>query len=85
MPRNLPIVQLQNEAIGLRIRCYDAVDPDACVYVRRIVVRNLREEACGIKLFLHHDFALYGNRIGDTVMFDRASGASCSTRRDAMC
>ncbi|HYC60219.1 MAG TPA: glycoside hydrolase family 15 protein [Thermoanaerobaculia bacterium] len=68
-------VLLQNDAIGLRIRCYDAVDPDACVYVRKIVVRNLREESREIKLFLHHDFALYGNRIGDTVMFDPESRA----------
>jgi glucoamylase len=67
-------VQLQNETIGLRIRCYDTVDPDAPVYLRKIVVRNQREEARDIKLFLHHDFALYGNRIGDTVMFDPASG-----------
>jgi len=63
-------VQLQNDSIGLRIRCYDAVDPDASVYLRKIVVRNLREEARDVKLLLHHDFALYGNRIGDTVLFD---------------
>jgi glucoamylase len=63
-------VQLQNDEIGLRLRCYDAVDPDACVYVRKIVVRNLRAEARDVKLFLHHDFALYGSGIGDTVMYD---------------
>ncbi|HEX2059935.1 MAG TPA: glycoside hydrolase family 15 protein, partial [Thermoanaerobaculia bacterium] len=67
-------VLLQNDAIGLRIRCYDAVDPETCVYIRKIVVRNLRNEARDIKLFLHHDFALYGSAIGDTVMFDPASG-----------
>lgn len=63
-------IQLQNEAIGVRLRCYDAVDPDANVYVRKIVVRNLREEARQVKLFLHHDFSLYGNAIGDTAMFE---------------
>jgi glucoamylase len=67
-------VQLQNDTIGLRVRCYDTVDPDAPVYLRKIVVRNLRDEARDLKLFLHHDFALYGNRIGDTVMFDPVSG-----------
>ena len=66
-------VQLQNDALGLRLRCYDTVDPDACVYLRKIVVRNLREEARDIKLFLHHDFALYGSGIGDTAMFDPES------------
>jgi glucoamylase len=63
-------VQLQNDAIGLRIRCYDAVDPDRCVYLRKIVVRNLRGEARDIKLFFHHDFALYGSGIGDTALFE---------------
>jgi GH15 family glucan-1,4-alpha-glucosidase len=66
-------VILQNDAIGLRLRCYDAVDPDSCVFVRKIVVRNLRAEARDIKLFLHHDFALYGTAVGDTVMFDPTS------------
>lgn len=63
-------VLLRNDAIGLRLRCYDAVDPDANVSVRKIVVRNLREEARDIKLFLHHDFNLYGNAIGDTAYYD---------------
>jgi glucoamylase len=67
-------VLLQNDTIGLRLRCYDAVDPDVNVYVRKIVVRNSNEEARDLKLFLHHSFALYGNSIGDTVMFDPASG-----------
>lgn len=67
-------VQLQNDAIGLRIRCYDAVDPDARVYIRKFVVRNLRDDKRELKLFLHHEFALYGNPIGDTVMYDPASG-----------
>lgn len=63
-------VQCQNDELGLRLRCYDAVAPDANVYVRRIVVRNLREEPREIKLFLHQDFSLYGNAIGDTAYFD---------------
>ena len=67
-------VLLQNDAIGLRLRCHDAVDPDANVLLRKFVVRNLREEPRDIKLVLHHDFALYGNPIGDTVMFDPQSG-----------
>lgn len=63
-------VQLTNETLGLRLRCYDAVDADANVYLRKITVRNLREEPRQLKLFLHHDFALYGNGIGDTAMYE---------------
>ena len=68
-------VLCQNEELGLRLRCYDAVAPDANVYVRKIVVRNQRDEARDIKLFLHQDFNLYGNAIGDTAYFDPQSGA----------
>lgn len=67
-------VQLQNDAIGIRLRCHDAVDPDANVLVRKIDVRNLRDDARDVKLMLHHEFALYGNSIGDTVMFDPRCG-----------
>ncbi len=63
-------VACENEEAGLRLNCYDAVDADANVYVRKMVVRNLRSEKRDLKLFLHHDLNLYGNAIGDTAMFD---------------
>ncbi|HSP16780.1 MAG TPA: glycoside hydrolase family 15 protein [Thermoanaerobaculia bacterium] len=63
-------VACENDEMGLRLNCYDAVDADANVYVRKIVVRNLRAEKRDLKLFLHHDLSLYGNAIGDTAMFD---------------
>lgn len=66
-------VQLVNEAIGIRIRFYDAVDPDANILVRKISIKNLRNAKRDVKLFLHHDFSLYGNSIGDTVMYDPRS------------
>jgi len=66
-------VVCENEESGLRLNCYDAVDADANVYVRKIVVRNTRKEKRDIKLFLHHDLNLYGTAVGDTAMFDPES------------
>jgi glucoamylase len=63
-------VLCQNQELGLRLHCYDAVAPDANVYLRKIVVRNLHSEARDIKLFLHQDFSFYGDAIGDTAFFD---------------
>ncbi|HEX9163371.1 MAG TPA: glycoside hydrolase family 15 protein [Thermoanaerobaculia bacterium] len=63
-------VVCENEELGLRLNCYDAVDADANVYVRKIVVRNTRNEKRDVKLFLHQDLNLYGTAIGDTAMFD---------------
>src|SRR5438046_1702824 len=63
-------VVCQNDEMGLRLRCHDAVDADANLFVRKIVVRNLRPEPRQAKIFFHHDFDLYGNPTGDTAMFD---------------
>ena len=63
-------VTCDNDTLGLKLRCHDAVDSDSNVYIRKIVVRNTRSEARRIKLFLHHDLNIYGNAIGDTAMFD---------------
>ena len=68
-------VKCENAEMGLRLRCYDTVDVDHNVYVRKVVVRNLRDEKRSIKLFLHHDFNIYGNAIADTAYFDPETGA----------
>jgi oligosaccharide amylase len=68
-------VTCENAEMGLRLRCYDTVDVDRNVYVRKIVVRNLRDERRTVKLFLHHDFNIYGNAIADTAFFDPQTGA----------
>jgi GH15 family glucan-1,4-alpha-glucosidase len=68
-------VTCEHADLQLRLRCYDAVDTDANVYLRKIVVRNLAEAQRTIKLFFHHDFNLYGNAIADTAYFDPQSGA----------
>ena len=66
-------VLCQNEELGLRLRCYDVIDSDANVYVRKIVMRNLTERKRNVTLYLHHDFSIYGNAIGDTAMYDPAT------------
>ncbi len=66
-------VSCDNDELALKLRCHDAVDSDANIYVRKIVVRNTRPEERRIKLFLHHDLNLYGTAIGDTAMFDPES------------
>ncbi|HEY6137227.1 MAG TPA: glycoside hydrolase family 15 protein [Thermoanaerobaculia bacterium] len=68
-------VVAENAELGLRLRCHDAVDADANVYVRKIVVRNTRDDARTVKFFFHHDFNLYGNPNGDTAMFDPDSAS----------
>src|SRR5947209_6168305 len=63
-------VRCQSDSLGLRLRCNDAVDSERDVFIRKIVVKNLRGEARRIKLFFHHGLNLYGSPSGETAMFD---------------
>src|SRR5258705_12462142 len=63
-------VRCQSDSLGLRLRCNDAVDSERDVYLRKIVIKNLREDARRIKLFFHHGLDLYGSSAGETAMFD---------------
>ena len=67
---NVTDVTCVNDALGIRLRCYDAVDSECNVYIRKIVVRNLRSEARRVKLFFHHGLELYGSPNADTAMYD---------------
>ena len=55
---------------GLQLDCQDAVDFHENVYLKRIRVRNLAAREREVRLFLHHDFNLYGSDVGDTVLYD---------------
>ena len=63
-------VFLKNESLGLELRCYDVVDVDLDVYIKKVEVTNLKGEERQVRLFFSHDFHLYGNDIGDTAYFD---------------
>lgn len=63
-------VSLKHEALGLALRCQDAVDIQRNVYVRQIDATDLSGRARDVRLFFSHDFHLYGHEIGDTAYFD---------------
>ena len=63
-------VRLTHGSLGLELRCCDVVDFHRSVLVRRIEVQNLVDEEREVRLFHHHDLAMYGTRIGDTAYYD---------------
>ena len=68
-------VFLKNEALGLELRCWDTVDFDLNVYLKKVEVTDLAGKERQVKLFFTQDFHLYGNEIGDTAYFDPRTGA----------
>lgn len=63
-------VELANDELKLRINCSDTVASHDNVFLRRVRVSNLGEGGREIRVFLHHDFRIYENKVGDTAYFD---------------
>lgn len=66
-------VFLKNEVLDLELRCSDVVDLDLNIYIKKIEVTNLQQNPRHVRIFLSHDFNLYGNDIGGTAYFDPRS------------
>ena len=72
-------VRLRHDGLGVELRCHDCVDFHDQIYLRQIIVRDLRPRDDGsardLRLFFHHDFYISETNIGDTVFYDPAIGA----------
>ncbi|MEO1237574.1 MAG: glycoside hydrolase family 15 protein, partial [Planctomycetota bacterium] len=63
-------VAMRHDELGVELRCSDVVDFNRPVMVRRIEVANLTDEEREVRLFHHHDFHMFGNKVGDTAYYD---------------
>jgi glucoamylase len=66
-------VRLTNETLGIEIVCNDTVANQENIFLRRVRIRNLHDASREIRVFLHHDFRIYENKIGDTAFYDPQS------------
>ena len=63
-------VTLVNETLGIKIVCSDTVAGREDIYLRRLNVMDLSGSSRDVRVFLHHDFRIYENKVGDTAFFD---------------
>ncbi|CAN5708951.1 glycoside hydrolase family 15 protein [soil metagenome] len=66
-------VKLTNESLGLEIVSNDTVASHENIFLRRIRVSNLIDKPRDVRVFLHHDFRIYENKVGDTAFYDPES------------
>ncbi len=66
-------VTLVNERLGIEIVCNDTVASHENVFIRRVRVRNTSAAAKEVRIFLHQDFRIYENKVGDTAFYDPES------------
>lgn len=62
-------VELINHNLQIKIISNDLVDFHENIFVRKMKVKNLSNEKQDIRIFLGHDFKIYGNNIGDTAAY----------------
>lgn len=63
-------VVLTNRILGIKLTCNDTVASHDNIFLRRVKVTNLRDASSDARVFLHHDFRLYENNVGDTAFYD---------------
>lgn len=63
-------VRLRNDELGLEIFCNEAVHSHKNIFLRRIRVRNLYNRERDVRIFLHHDFYISENPVGNTAFYD---------------
>ena len=63
-------VVLENASLGLRIECNDTVASHDNIFLRRISVNDTLGSERKVRVFLHHDFRIYENKVGDTALYD---------------
>src|SRR5688572_1031752 len=63
-------VLLLNEALGVEIVSNDTVASHENIFLRKMRVTNLGSKGREFRVFLHHDFRIYENKVGDTAYFD---------------
>lgn len=63
-------VRLTNSALNLELICNDTVDARENIFLRRVEIRNLKDEPREVRLFFHQDFYLSESEVGDTAFFD---------------
>ncbi|MCB1023686.1 MAG: glycoside hydrolase family 15 protein [Acidobacteria bacterium] len=66
-------VTLNNKELGIEILCNDTVLSHENVYLRKVAITNLRDETREVRTFLHQDFRIYENKVGDTAFYDPES------------
>lgn len=63
-------VTLKNEHLGIEVVSNDTVASHENLFLRRVRITNLSDTEREIRAFLHHDFRIYENKVGDNAYFD---------------
>lgn len=59
----------RNDRLGVELHINDGIHQRECIYLKRVVVRNLTSEAREFRLFFNQDLMIDGSEVGDTAAY----------------
>ncbi|MBB6673389.1 glycoside hydrolase family 15 protein [Cohnella nanjingensis] len=62
-------VTARHEGLGLELNMNDGIHQRECIYLKRVVVRNLTSDPKDVRVFFHQDLMIDGNEVGDTAAY----------------
>jgi GH15 family glucan-1,4-alpha-glucosidase len=71
-----------NPDLKIELEVNDAVYSFRDIFLRKIVVRNRDTSKHEIRIFFSHDFHIYGQDTGDTVLYDPVQQAVIHYKRN---
>ena len=75
-------VTMRHDQLQVEMRCSDVVDFNRPVMVRRMDVVNLTDQQREVRVVHHQDFAMFGNKVGDTAYYDPQLRSVVHYRKD---
>jgi GH15 family glucan-1,4-alpha-glucosidase len=71
----------KSERLGVQLDVNDAIHSAADLYLRKVLVKNFVNAQREVKVFFSHDFHIYGEDTGDTVMYEPSLNAIVHYKR----
>ncbi|SDW57781.1 glycoside hydrolase family 15 protein [Paenibacillus sp. CF384] len=59
----------RNDRLAVELHMNDGIHQRECIYIKRVVVRNLGSDPREFRLFFHHDLMIDGSEVGDTAAY----------------
>jgi GH15 family glucan-1,4-alpha-glucosidase len=73
--------RVRHRDMGVLMEVNDAVHSSKDIFLKKVTICNLSAKSQRIRLFFTQDFHIYGDRIGDTVMYDSLLNAVIHYKR----
>jgi len=70
-----------NNELGLEVIINDALHSAEYLYLKKIVVRNLRPYARNLQIIFYQDFSIRGIEAGDSAFYDPRTGGVCHYKK----